>query len=143
MEILTGHGQTVLWHAATKCEAHCMARHEPFVAYKKLESKLKHVSVSGVNWSTGAYKDDATMFFFVFLYSPGHSDSFSEAFDIPFHTYAYFKYFKRMTGICVQHVTHFPDLQASGAWWECMRCWTRFGQHAPSLAQHVTVLPDV
>lgn len=28
--------------------------------------------------------------FFVFLYSPGHSDSFSEAFDIPFHTYAYF-----------------------------------------------------
>ena len=123
-----------------------MARHEPLVVHKKLESKLKPVTVSGVNWSTGAYQDFANMFFlFIFRFCLGQSDSFSEAFDIPFHTYAdaYFKYFKRMTGICVQHVTHFPDLQASGAWWECMRCWTRFGQRAPSLAQHVTVLPDV
>lgn len=34
-----------------------------FCCLQKTWVKLKHVSVSGVNWSTGAYKDDATMFF--------------------------------------------------------------------------------
>jgi len=101
------------------------------------------VSVSGVNWSTGAYKDDATMFFLFSFTLPDIQILFQKHLTYLFILMHTFKYFKRMTGICVQHVTHFPDLQASGAWWECMRCWTRFGQHAPSLAQHVTVLPDV
>ena len=83
----TGHGQTVLWHAATKCEAHCMARHEPLVVHKKLESKLKPVTVSGVNWSTGAYQDFANMFFFI--YFPFLSRTIRFFFRSIWHTFSY------------------------------------------------------
>ncbi len=82
---------------------------------------------------------------FVFLVSPRHSYSFFRSilrYDIQHNIYTLtiLNYFKLMTDICLQHVTHLRDLQASGAWWECMRCWTRFGQRTPSLAQHVAVV---